>query len=639
MTYHALTHVNRPIKPAKTLLATLICSALFATNSAQALDLLNTDGTQNSQDDELQIVITAGRQPQQLANTLATTEVITRKEIERRQSGDTVTLLESINGLNLQRSGGRGTVVSLFLRGTATAQTLVLVDGIRLNSTASGAPSLDTIPVDSIERVEVVKGPMSSLYGADAIGGVIHIITRKGDGQGQGQGQSASGQLDIASGSNATKRLRASTQLEFSQGHFALNMQQESTDGINAINSTSAETDLDPFEQRAGNISSTLYLNDNLKTQLNYLYSDSEIDFDDEAPTVARDYTRNILETASANITAQLNDALQVNLGASYLAEQAETFSDFARESDTTRQTATLQFNIQPNNNFNWIIGADHRDEEEESNDYRESRENNAAYTQATLTLNAFEFAVSGRTDHNQAYGNFNTHGFAAGYALTNDIRLTASYGEAFRAPTFADLYFESSFFIPNPDLQPEQAKTKELALRKDIGQQQWYITAFETQFEDLITYISDPATFIGTLDNINAAEIEGSEVGFTTAIDNNTTFNISAAYTDARDSNTRAFLDGRSHWNLFSELYWQADQFSWGVDFQGVQGKRSSGTTLASYGLIGAQARYQVDPKLALYADLDNIGDREYITRTTFMGGSYQNPGRTVLFGFDLSI
>lgn len=616
---------NKIFTPARTLLAAAVCSTSFNASIALAYDL---SATEASQDEALEIVITAGRQPQQLADTLATTEVITREDIERRQSADTVTLLQSINGLDLHRSGGRGSIPTLILRGADTAQTLILVDGIRLNSPSTGTPSLDAIPVESIERIEIVKGPMSSLYGADAMGGVIQIFTKKGEKEG------VSGSIGMAAGSNAARRIHGNAQVGFKHGSFTVNLLDEQNDGIDVTESETQSGDLDPFKQQAGNFSSTVYIADNVKTQFNYLYSDSESDFDNGIGETTRNFQTDSLENSAANITAQLSDSLVIEANAGHLQEESlypSSSSGFFV--NTEQKIANTQVRFSPTQKFSWISGVDYSHEEVESTGGTENRENSGIYSQGTFTHKKFDFLLSGRADKNQAYGRSNTHSYGAGYRINEQIKLIANYGESFKAPTFSDLYNPWS---GNSALLPEQAKSKELALRKNKGVHQWYITAYETQFDDLIENSADS----GRLTNIASAEIEGAEIGYSTSTFQSTHLKISAAYTDARDTQTRNFLDARSNWTLFSEVYWQAGKLSWGVDFHGVHGKRDGANVLPSYGLIGAHTRYQIDPKLSLYADLDNLGDRDYASRLIWGTATpYQNPGRTILVGFDLSL
>jgi vitamin B12 transporter len=605
--------------------AALLCGAILVNQPVASFAQI---GYTSTAVDELEIVITAGRRPQQLANTLVTTEVLTREDIERRQSPDTFTLLESINGLTLSRTGGKGSVPSLFLRGTKTAQTLILLDGVRFNSAASGSSALDAIPVDSIERIEIVKGPVSSLYGADAAGGVIQIFTRKGNALSD---KIANGQLSLSVGSHNTRRLQANGQVAFEQGHFHLSVQDESTDGFDVTGTNTLSGDEDPFAQQSANFSSSLYLSDNIRTQLSYLYSDSEIDFDRSTGESTRSFSTYILENTAANIAAQLSESLTLGINAGHLTEKDEILA-YAYNSETARRSANTQITYSPSSAVSWISGIDYSRDEIEGSNFTESQENVGLYSQASFNVDAITLSFSGRTDENNTYGRNNTHSLSASYSFTSKTRLIASYGESFRAPTFNDLFFPG---YNNPTLKPETGKSKEISLRHGSQARSWYINAYETQFDDLINYsfsLNKPV-------NVAQAEIEGTELGFSALLPANTNLNIKAAYTDARDNDSRAFLDGRAQWTVFSEIHWQAGKLAWGFDFQGVHGKRDQATILASYGLLGANVRYQLDSVLALFANLDNIGDRDYANRLSFSGSPYENAGRTVLFGFDLKI
>lgn len=608
-----------------TLLANLANGLITA--PAYGFEALDTENAV-AIEDTVEIVVTAGRRPQQLADTLATTEIITRAEIQRRQSPDTFTLLKNINGLSLHRNGSRGSIAGVFLRGTRTAQTLILLDGVRLNAPGSGTPALDAIPVDSIERIEVVKGPMSSLYGADAMGGVIQIFTRTDRAD---RAERASANIGASAGSDATRKFAGNAHVGFERGSFSISAKEEQADGYDATGLDDLPGDLDPYEQTTATLSSTFYVSDGVRTQFSYLYSDSEVDFDNAQGETSRAFSETILENASTNIAAQLSDSLTLDISAGLIREDSETLV-FNSQSAAEQRNAAIQLNYSHSQQFQWTSGVDYSHEEVVGSSYEASRENTGFYTQGAASLGKVDLSITGRADKNQVYGRNKSHGVGVGFWLSDTIRISANYGEAFRAPSFNELFFPN---YGTPTLDPESAETTEVAIRKQRGQQQWYLTAYKSKFKDLIGTNFD--TF--TADNIDRATVGGGEVGFESALIAGAFLNISAAYTDARDDATDAFLDGRAQWTVFSELFWQTGPLSWGVDFEGVHGKRDRSTVLPSYGLIGAQVRYQIDPQLSVFADLDNIGDRDYETRLTFGGTPYQNPGRTVMVGFDIDL
>ncbi|MEJ2680742.1 MAG: TonB-dependent receptor [Gammaproteobacteria bacterium] len=598
----------------------------------------------------LEIVITAGRKPDSINNEHTYTDIITQAEIKRRQITDTITLLHQINGLTVNRAGGKGSTASVVLRGTRTAQTLVLVDGVRMNSAASGTPALEAIPIESIERIEVVKGPLSSLYGPDAMGGVIHIITRRGE------TRQAGAQISAMGGSFGTRRYHASSQIGGQKRHAYLSMTHENSKGFDAVPKLSVlaqddvTPDLDPFKQRAGNLSAVAFLTDVIRSEINYLYSDNVSHFDlypsgQSDLFDARTTTR--LEIASARLIGTPNAQTELTVEVGYNQEQSQTVSDLIYTIHTTRRSLNARASFRFTPQLNTQFGVDHSLDTLNALDdtapfSEDKRKTTGLFSQWRWTSGAIDITVSGRTDtddtdYNHTSNNRHSTGtIILGHRLTDQTRATVRYGTAFHAPTFNELYYPG---FGNPTLQPETSTSIELALHSrrhntSWHHASWHTAIFQTHIKNIIGYDSDFRRI-----NQDRAEIEGAEFSISSPLPYNTQWYANLAYTDARDASTQTPLDFRPTVTFTSGASWQHHAFTWGVDVEIIRGRRIFGERSPSYSLTGAHAAYQFNRQISVSAKGENLGDRAYIENYFAPNVPYHTAGRTFLFGVTIQL
>jgi vitamin B12 transporter len=573
-----------------------------------------------------QVVVTATRTAQTQDQTLAAVTVIDRAEIERLQSASVAGLLAGRAGISLANNGGPGKATSVFLRGTESDHVLVLVDGIKLGSATSGGASLQDIPAEQVERIEIVRGPFSSLYGSEAIGGVIQIFTRKPHG-------AFSPNASVGIGSENTQRVSAGISGRTSDpqrgGWYAINAAHQDTDGINAYRGT---RNFDPDEDGYRNTSLTLQggyrLNEQWDADLRAFRAEGRNEYDGSANDVADVVqqvvggrvryapTQRVKLTASAGTSADLSD--------NYLrGVYSSTF-------DTRREVASLQadLGIGPGLltlGFDWL-----HDEVDSNTDYeRDRRINRGAFGQWQQEFGAQSLQASVRRDDDSQFGGETTGSVLWGWNFTDALRLSASYGTAFKAPTFNELYFPG---YGNPTLGPETSRSVELGLRGEHGWGTWSVNAFDTKIDDMIAFDSSLGDF-GAPNNIDRARIRGVEAVAGTELagwDLRTSLTWPDPRNDGDNANHDNVLPRRARRSGRIDADRRFGRFSVGASVTGA-GERydnlTNTTRLAGYGLADLRAGFAFGDAWSVQASVDNVFDKRYETAAL-----YNQPGRTWL-------
>lgn len=578
-----------------------------------------------------QVVVTATRTAQTQDQTLAPVTVIDRAEIERRQTNSLPELLRGEAGVALANNGGPGKSTSLFLRGTESDHMLVLIDGVRIGSATSGGAALQDIPLEQIERVEIVRGPFSSLYGSEAIGGVIQIFTRRPQGP-------FAPTFSAAAGSYGARRYsagvagRSQGDLGERGGWYSINAVHDETDGINAYTNTASssyDADRDGYRNDSLTMQGGWRFNRQWDADVQAMRAESRNEYDGSA--AGGNLSKGVQQVAGARVRYAPSDALKFTANAGSNQDLSDAYYDgvYVSTFDTRRAVAGLQADLAIAGGtltagFDW-----QRDRIASSETYSEDeRSNRGVFAQWQQGFGAQSLQASLRHDDNSQFGGQNTGSVLWGWNFAEGLRLTASYGTAFKAPTYNELYYPD---YGNPLLQPESSKSFELGLRGEHGWGDWSLNAFQTRVDDLIAYDSTLGEFGGP-NNIDEARIRGAEAGLDTTLAG-ITLRTRLTWLDPRaDSGSsdghwlprRSRVSGRIDADrAFGDMSVGASVYASGERYDDL----ANNSRLAGYGLVDLRVGYQVSDAWNVGISLNNVFDRTYQTARW-----YAQPDRNVM-------
>lgn len=602
--------------------AAAIALALPFTTSAQ------TAGTATDLDD---VVVTATRTVVGTNAALAPVEVIDRAQIERSQARSLPDLLRGRAGISMSNQGGPGKLTTLFMRGSESDHVLVLIDGVRVGSATSGLVSFQDLPIDLIERVEIVRGPRSSLYGSEAIGGVIHIFTRRDT-------SGFAPRLHVGTGSHDLREIGAGVGARSERSWFGADYAYRQTDGINACDVATPspfagcfisepQPDRDGYRNTALSLRGGIQFNSAWSLDAHATRAEAENDFDGDF--VNRSET--VQQIVGGTLRWRATDTLDLQLTAGRNKDASDNLlnGQFQGYFDTDRDSATLQGDfslgdISRAGDQLLTLGADWlRDRVDSDTPFEEtSRGNRAAFAQYQGSVGEHALQASVRRDDNDQFGHYTTGAAAWGLNIAQDWRITAGYGTAFKAPTFNELYFP---FFGNAALRPEESATWEAGLRYTNRRFNARVDAFHTEVDDLITF--DAAIFLPN--NIQRARMRGAEVGVDTEL-LQWTLDASASFLDTENLtgfNAGNELPRRARSSVRVDLDRSFGDF--GVGLTGVaEGARYDdvGNTrrLPGYATLDVRAQYTLTPAWTLQARIANVLDRDYQTAAFF-----NQPGR----------
>ena len=582
------------------------------------------------------IVVTATRSPQPLADVISDTVSISAEQIAESGAGSIVDLLQRQRGIEIARNGGAGTSSSVYIRGANSNQNIVLVDGVRIGSSTTGAANWSAIPLTAIDHIEIVYGPLSSLYGADAIGGVIQIFTKKGQGAPAitafaGYGSDKTREADAT--------LSGATGGEHSFG-YAISAGKEKSDGFSSARPglSSYNADRDGYDKE--NVSGQFSLQLAKGYEAGALFMHSKLDSQYDSGAAAYNVRSEAkLENASVYAKAQfmpsMNTLLQYSQskdeGANYTSTAASGYSRI-----NTKQTdITLQNDLQIGDDVLQML-YDHRKEEVDTNTanspVNRDRSTNsfAASYNARRGANLFNAGV--RRDKS-VYGSKNTGSLGYGYNFTQQLRATASYGTSFRAPTYNELYYPG---YGNPANKPELGKNAEIGVRYDNGVNAISASYYHNRLTDLLVNTT-PCPFgtagyaFGCAYNVNHATLEGLTLGGATKIAGiNLTASIDLQDPKDDTSNKRLARRSKKHGNLSAD--YGIGKLKAGVELE-VSGDRfddaANKNRLGGYGLVNLYATYAISSDWSALVRWNNVGDKQYD-----LARNYATPGSKVFAG-----
>lgn len=568
------------------------------------------------------VVVTAARAPQPVADLVADMTVIGPDEIARSGAQSLTELLQRQPGVEIVQNGGPGATSGVFLRGTNRGQTLVLIDGVRLASSTVGATSLEAIPLDQIERIEVLRGPASSLYGSDAIGGVIQVFTRRG-------AQQFSGNVSAGYGTYQTRSLAVGISGPMGPLMFALQAGGTRSDGFNAIvdpANFSYNPDRDGYsnENVSGSVGLDLAPGQTLNAQYFRNRLNNQFDggpgYDDRTITTLESW-----QVGSVNrIAPWWKSTLTAGVGSDDSVSQTG-FGEFPYQTVQRQYTWQNEFTLA----FGSLIaGLERRVEKVSGAEFAvDERSTNSVYGVYQFRDGPHALQANLRYDHSSQFDGKTTGAIAYGYRLSAAWRFTVSAGTAFKAPSFNDLYFPG---FSNPDLQPETSRNIEAGAywSESVGEAKlaaraiaWY-----NKVDQLIVFGCDE-NFNCRPENIDQALLKGVSLGGDVAL-RDTTIRGSVDLQSPEDERTGNLLPRRSRSHGALSLLQRFGPTLFGVEVV-ASGRRyddpRNRIPLAGYGIVNLTLEWPVGHNVTLFARGNNVFDRDYQLAAGFNTGGAQ--------------
>jgi vitamin B12 transporter len=574
------------------------------------------------------VVITASRlEPGSV--TLRDAVVITREDIEAAGPISLGELLQRRAGVELRATGGPGQPESIFIRGAGSAQTLVLVDGMRVGSATAGTTPVEHIPLDMIERIEVVKGPLSSLYGSDAIGGVIQVFTR---------GKTVPHLFaSTAYGTDNDRRVSAGISTADKDTRLSLAAGYRAVDARSASNPAAGpfvyNPDRDPFDNAFADLHASQRLWTGESLELDAFSSRARTHFDSgpSSDDISVETVSGARFSSSTKFTDWWASRIVVAEGDDKLVVSGSFPDRFE-----TRQLQASWINELPLRDGRAVIGAETVRQkilfDAEATPFAlDHRDTNSVFAGANETYGNQRLEASVRRDDDSQFGTRTTGSASYGVEWSPGFLLAATYARGVRAPTFFDLYGPASdFYHPNPALEPETSRSYGLSatLAHALGAR-WRVSAFDNRYANLIVYDFTQLTVL----NVARARARGAEVS------------VEAGWLGAhwraaltaqrpRDEDTGRRLQGRAE--RYGSLDVDRTFGSWtaGVTVLASGPRFDSpsedpSTRLGGYTVVDARLRYAINSKWSVQLTAANVGDKRY---STVQG--YDAPHRSVMLG-----
>ena len=553
------------------------------------------------------VTVTASRRPQAVADTLAEVSVIERAEIDASQAPDLLELLRLQAGIDLSRTGGSGQSTSLFLRGTNSNHALFLVDGVRVASSNTGATAFEHLPLDQIERIEIVRGPRASYYGSDAIGGVIAITTRERDGAAGLLRLGSYGRVDAAAAYGASNE----------RGAFSVQVGAEEYDGLSASlpGAFGYDPDDDGYSHRNLGLRGRYELGSQ-RLSFSGLATKQDVDFDQGVTDVRQHAT-------ALTVEGPLSEAWTHRFTLGGARDDLDTPAYFAQFS-TRRENLDWVHDLAFGNAQHLVFGVNAQHERGSNVDtfvgdtvYSADLQHTAGFVGWQGKSGDFDHELALRYDDHESFGGRATGQAALGWRFDGG-RIYASWGEGFRAPNLNELYSPGygGFYAGNPDLDPERSNSLELGLDLRLGEVDVGVNAYRTRIDDLIAY-QGGETFQAV--NVARAAVDGVELTAQRRFDA-WLLGANATFQDARDADSDQELLRRPDQKANLQVGYS---FGNGIDVAGdlsyVSERLDFDGTLDAYTLVGLRADWSFAQHWHLGARLSNAFDEEYSLASGF--------------------
>jgi len=626
----------------------VFCAPVFGQSNDESTEEVDT------------IVVTASRSPIAKANLGSSTTVITREQIELRQARYVTELLRAVPGFVVSQVGTTGSQTQVRVRGAEANHVLVLIDGVRANDPASGDEfRWELLSTSNIERIEIIRGPQSSLWGSDALSAVVHVITQSGGDRPGINAYAEGGSFNTVNGG-----LNGATGGD--SWSLAFGLERLDTDGTNISRSGSED---DESDMTTASISARLRPSENLTLQLGLRAVDAYSQFDPvdffatglpEDGDVATDSDRYYWNAGATFST--LDGRLSHQLYARYLETDNRNLADGVQNSSTAsdRKTFTYQSDIQLGENLLSLAIEHERTRFEQRgeigfgdpNQRQQMSVNSLVADFQGRSIDRLTWLLSARYDDNSDFDSAVSGRLSLAYAVSSTTLVRANLGTGRKAPTFIERFgFFPGQFTGNPDLKPEKSKSFDLGIDRLLFDNavEIQLAVYYQNLEDEINgFVFDPDTFLFTAENIDGDSIrKGVEAAATFNLTENLSFGGSYTYTDSTENDSsgndvRELRRPRHSGSLNGSFRFQDERAKLTVvaDYGGTSTDiffppfplPPEIVSLESFWLLGLTASYDINQNTNIFVRANNLLDEDY---EQVYG--YRTPGRSAFLGVRL--
>ncbi|MBK9441789.1 MAG: TonB-dependent receptor [Comamonadaceae bacterium] len=588
-----------------------------------------------------EVVVTASRVPVQVTDVIADVSIIDRRTLDQAGQGALREVLAQQPGVQFVSNGGYRSSTSVFLRGATSSQAIVLIDGIRVGSVTSGGAAFENMPLDRIERIEILRGAASALYGPDAVGGVIQIFTRDPV---EGMQLTA----NVGAGSDGQQQAGASIRGRSGAIGYSLGLSKEKASGISVTTNpatASYNPDADGFDVTSVDAKLTAQLSPQHGLTLGLMRSRMEYQFDGTTfpnPLGLTKLTTDARSQPTLNQTSLKWDAQWLPNWKSTLllgSSDEDSVSEYFRSSDgavngqsrfnTHRTQATWQNDITLGTDVLTLLLEKRSDSVDSSTNYT-VKDSDIRSVMVSYALNRADWNALAvlRNDDNSQFGNFNNWALSGGYKLTQSLRAVASVGTSFQAPSFNQLYFPG---FGTPTLTPQQNRGGELGLKYNQGALSMGAVAYYNEVQGFINPATNVQNSLAVLRGVSLSLQEQR---------GDTSYSVSYDYADPHtQSNDLRFVRIAQHVlnvnvtqrlgqvSVFGELKLSSDREDNNLAFTGRD-------VLAGYGLLNLGLNWKINKDLSLLARVNNLTDTAYV-----LANGYSTPGRNAFVSLSWSL
>lgn len=559
-------------------------------------------------------VVTATRSETKLDDTLADVRVITQAQISNFAGRSLAEVLQRLAGVQMTSNGGRGNSQSVSIRGSK--QVILLVDGVRFGSATAGDPSLQSLPVEQIERIEVVHGPASALYGSDAIGGVIQVFTK----QGKGTTKAFVPQANASWGSAGYKDANAGFVGAQHGWSYSVNISRVIDPGFSSTNGKSSaysyNPDVDKFNQTALTASLGYALNEFWRIDTHFLQAQSYSEFDNGLQKDA--WLDATASTRSLKISGQISPVWKTGIS---LARSQDEQRNFYKTIETGFLSVdaynTTQDELQWSNEIKTaagviVAGFDRLAQKIDTSTQfdKDKRTTNAFYLGINGSHDKHSWQLNLRHDKNSQYGGYNTWGLTYGYEIVDGLKVHIGRASSLKAPTFNDLYYPLS---GNPQLEPEHAKGNEFGLAWNSGIHTAKLIRYDNKVQNLIAWAPD-STGNWKPSNVDKARLKGWSLQYAADLGD---WNLGANYErlSAKDGEgLKIYNRAKDQFTATFDTNWGGWKFGGSVLYVSKR-QRSAAAYLPSYTTVDAFAEYHIAKDWKLQARIANLANETYET------------------------